>query len=50
MLCAHGRMGEEVLGVRGTTAEEGKNKGKKKREDEGSDACSWLIMKLWVVS
>jgi len=22
----------------------------KKREDEESDACSWLIMKLWVVS
>ncbi|XP_066043555.1 two pore channel protein 2 isoform X5 [Chamaea fasciata] len=42
------RMGEEVLGLRGTTAEGGKNKGKKKREDEGSDACSWLIMKLRV--
>lgn len=50
MLCAHGRMGEEVHGVRGTTAEGGRNEGKKKREDLGSDACFWLIMKLWVVS
>lgn len=50
MLCAYGRMGEEVLGVRGATAEGGKNKGEKKREDEGSDACSWLVMKWWVVS
>lgn len=47
MLPAYSMMGDEVLGVEGggKCAER-----EKKREDEGSDACPWLILKLWVVS
>lgn len=48
MLYAHSMIEEEVLGA-GRGGHDGAER-EKKKEDEESDAYSWLIMKLWVVS